>query len=68
MGARLAVAGLGIYVIAVWAAVGMTAYSWFSSSDANAQSVATAQSMCLSECGLKSAGVMERSERVLPAK
>jgi hypothetical protein len=29
MGAKFAVAGLGIYVIAVWTAVGVFAYNWF---------------------------------------
>lgn len=53
MGARLAVAGLGIYVIAVWAVVGMTAYSWFAEpSQQTASKVETSTTFCLRECGV----------------
>lgn len=50
MSTRLAVAGLGIYVVAVWAALGVTAFSWFNHPVSEDKVMSERSAACLAEC------------------
>ena len=66
MSTRLAVAGLGIYVVAVWAALGVTAITWFNHSAEAGTAVSSTSAACLAECNVTSV-VAKGPRLVVPA-